>query len=246
MKFCPKDRYVMPDDATRCKGCGFEFVTIEAKKKDKPAPSKPRETPILGSLTTMAPALVRILEGQGGDTYWLQSEEMVIGRTQGLILFPGDEQMAKSHASIHAEGTQCFLRDLRSRNGTFIKRAGRYQIYGAMECLIGQCHLVWTERKSGGGWDVAVYKREWRSPRAFPAEPGVTIGSAGADIELDDKYVSAVHAEIKEVGKELYLVDLNSVNGIYYRIPAERNEVLEPSDMFRAGLQVFRFELLPR
>ncbi len=56
----------------------------------------------------------------------------------------------------------------------------------------------------------------------------------------DDKYVSPLHGRFKLENDELYVVDENSLNGIYKKVT---NEVeLKSQDYFRVGKQLIRFD----
>ena len=91
-----------------------------------------------------------------------------------------------------------------------------------------------TVSRAGGTSKTAVF------------DGGFSIGRKGQDLELDDPTVTPLHAKVRVTGQTATLIDSRSLNGIYYRIPAERNEVLESGGLVRMGRQVFRFELRGR
>ena len=245
MKFCPVDRTVNPDDALRCRNCGHVF---KKGRKDAPAPTaslppseKPRPAKTvsredvgvrrLGSPPSGAPRLLLLdAEGKVVESFRLGAEPTVIGRSEGMITFPDDARLSAAHASIRCDGVQAFLRDLKSKQGTFL-RAERVELFDGLECLLGETLLRWTS--AGAGWKVTTP----RGDAVF--EGGFTIGRQGQDLALDDPSVSAPHAKVKGAA----LVDAKSLNGLYYRLPAQRNEVLESGGMFRIGAQHFRVEL---
>lgn len=249
MKFCPVDRTVNADDALRCRNCGHVFkkgrkdapaptASLPPSSKAAPARTASREDVAvrrIGSPPSGAPRLqVLDAEGRVVETFRLGAEPTVLGRSEGWVTFPGDARLSPAHASVRCDGVQAFLRDLKSRHGTFL-RAERVEIFDGLECLVGETLLRWVP--AGAGWKVI-------SPRGEAVFEGAfTIGRRGQDLALDDAAVSGPHAKVKRSGEGATLVDAKSLNGLYYRIPAQRNEVLEPGGMFRIGSQLFRFEL---
>jgi EAL domain-containing protein (putative c-di-GMP-specific phosphodiesterase class I) len=55
--------------------------------------------------------------------YWIRALPFRIGRRHGLELFLPADSVSKTHAEIYALGSSLRLRDLGSRNGTFLNRA---------------------------------------------------------------------------------------------------------------------------
>jgi EAL domain-containing protein (putative c-di-GMP-specific phosphodiesterase class I) len=55
--------------------------------------------------------------------YWIRALPFRIGRRQGLELYLPPDSVSKSHAEIYAAGSGLRVRDLGSRNGTFLNRA---------------------------------------------------------------------------------------------------------------------------
>lgn len=260
MKFCPVDRCVNPDDAARCRNCGHVFKkarreppapTLSELPGSRPAPAKTRSRAVLGPEETVrrvgspartVPALQRLdAEGRPGETFLLNAEPLVLGRTEGLLTVPDDPLLSPAHASIRCDGVQAFLRDLRSRRGTFV-RAEKVDLFDGLECLVGETLLRWAPAPSGEGWRVAVSCGD-APPRTADLGSAFSIGRADQDLALDDPTVSPVHAKARRTPQGTSLVDARSLNGIYYRIPPNRNEVLEAGGQFRAGGQLFRFDV---
>ena len=251
MKFCPVDRWVNADDAPRCRNCGHVFrkgrkdlpaSTLSRMPGEKAPPAKTRsraegvEIERLGSPALDAPVLQLIdAAGFALETFRLQAEPRVLGRAEGLVTFPEDDWMSPAHASLRSDGRQAFLRDLKSQAGTFL-RAERVELFEGLEVLVGRTTLRFAP--AGGGWQVTLRGPEGKS-RVVAVEAAFGIGRKGQDVALEDPSVSPLHAKVRGG----VLADAGSLNGIYYRLPAQRNEVLEPGGMFRAGRQVFRFAL---
>lgn len=64
--------------------------------------------------------------------------------------------------------------------------------------------------------------------------------SKGLILLSDDRYVSPVHAKFRLENDELFIVDENSLNGIYKKVTGEVE--LKSQDYFRIGRQLLRFD----
>jgi pSer/pThr/pTyr-binding forkhead associated (FHA) protein len=76
-----------------------------------------------------------------------------------------------------------------------------------------------------------------------PAEPGVRIGRADTDIELNDPDVSREHAVVRGMDGGIAIEDLGSTNGTFVndrRIAGIAE--LRPGDRIRFGNTVWRLE----
>ena len=73
---------------------------------------------------------------------------------------------------------------------------------------------------------------------------GLSIGRAGnADVQIDDRYASGLHARIYAHGGNYYLEDLKSTNGTLLNDAALAGEAeLMAGDLIRIGDTEFRFE----
>ncbi|MEW6128723.1 MAG: zinc ribbon domain-containing protein [Acidobacteriota bacterium] len=75
--------------------------------------------------------------GQTGEVYDLQ-EETGIGRTTGQITFPHDGYMSGRHSKIIQRGSDFFLVDEGSRNGTFVRIKGEVKLEPGDMILVGK------------------------------------------------------------------------------------------------------------
>jgi pSer/pThr/pTyr-binding forkhead associated (FHA) protein len=91
-------------------------------------------------------ALVCILDDGRDDGEWLRirASRAVIGRSEGAIVIPHDDQMSGRHAELvrQLEGNRYrwYLADLQSTNGTFV-RVGKVLLRHGQEILIGSRRL---------------------------------------------------------------------------------------------------------
>jgi len=74
---------------------------------------------------------------------------------------------------------------------------------------------------------------------------GVSLGrSADADIRLDDRYASGIHARVFNRGGGYFVEDMNSTNGTLLNSRDLHGEAeLTPGDVIRIGDTEFRFEV---
>ena len=95
---------------------------------------------------------------------------------------------------------------------------------------------AWLVATRGGGLDPG---------ERFDLFGGLSIGrSPDADVRIEDRYASAIHARVYSRGASYYVEDMNSTNGTFLnggRIDGERR--LSDLDEVRIGDTEFRFEL---
>jgi pSer/pThr/pTyr-binding forkhead associated (FHA) protein len=76
-----------------------------------------------------------------------------------------------------------------------------------------------------------------------PAAPGLTIGRADTDVELNDPDVSREHAIVRRVDEGLAVEDLGSTNGTYVNDERIRGIAeIGAGDRIRFGNTVWRLE----
>jgi pSer/pThr/pTyr-binding forkhead associated (FHA) protein len=88
----------------------------------------------------------------------------------------------------------------------------------------------------GGGLEPAA---------RFDLFGGLSIGrSADADVQIEDRFASGVHARLYSRGADYYVEDLNSTNGTFLNGGRLNGEAkLSDLDELRIGDTEFRFEL---
>ena len=95
------------------------------------------------------------------------------------------------------------------------------------------------------GWLVVERGGGLNAGSRFDLFGGLSIGrSADADIRIEDRYASGVHARLYSRGASYYVEDMNSTNGTFLnggRLEGEAK--LNDLDEVRIGDTEFRFEL---
>jgi hypothetical protein len=99
----------------------------------------------------------------------------------------------------------------------------------------GSSRDAWLVVERGGGLKPGA---------RFDLFGGLSIGRSGdADVQIDDRYASGLHARIYAHGGHFYLEDLKSTNGTLLNDDALAGEAeLVAGDLIRIGDTEFRFE----
>jgi pSer/pThr/pTyr-binding forkhead associated (FHA) protein len=211
--------------------------------------SAPGKTAPRGHLTLIRP------DGTEGGVHPLHEGENLIGRGQGA-LFDADPYLSPRHAECVFSEEGLVVRDLRSLNGVFIKimqeerlesgdifRIGqellRFDVISPPAPLEDGTEIIGTPNPGYWGRVSVIVGRDVDGP-AFPLyDESVVLGRERGDILFpEDGYVSGTHAQITLRDGRVYLSDLGSSNGSFFRIRGSR---LVPSgSLLLMGQQLFR------
>ncbi|MFT4705145.1 MAG: pSer/pThr/pTyr-binding forkhead associated (FHA) protein [Bradymonadia bacterium] len=212
----------------------------------------------------MAVSLVSINEdGSDGPRIALEFADSVLGRA-GDIRFPTDAFLSPKHARFSVEGTQMYIEDLYSLNGTYVKLREETRLTPGDTFLMGRQVLRFEKFEN----TVAPKARSSDGTRYMGSPPpggqfkllqvgiggviqnifclhesGAIIGREKGDVIFPrDKFMSGRHAQIfpRDDG-HYYLVDLNSSNGTWIKIWERR--ALSSGDFVFLGQQLFRVEV---
>jgi hypothetical protein len=95
---------------------------------------------------------------------------------------------------------------------------------------------AWLVAVKGGGIDPG---------ERFDLFGGISIGrSSDADVRIEDRFASGVHARVYSRGANYYVEDMNSTNGTFLNGGSLHGEAkLNDLDEVRIGNTEFRFEL---
>jgi hypothetical protein len=98
---------------------------------------------------------------------------------------------------------------------------------------------------SEDAWLVAERGGGLKDGERFDLFGGLSIGRGGdADVRIEDRYASGLHARIYGRGGRYYVEDMNSTNGTLLNDATLSGEAeLVPGDVIRIGDTEFRFEL---
>lgn len=222
-------------------------------------------TAVFGASRMLAgPRLTLLGEtGESVRSYTLDRGEAVIGRGEADIAFQSDHFMSPLHARLEVKDGQLFVRDLGSRNGTWIFIDQPTKLTDLDQILIGSQLLRFRRlgypgphppeadatRRMGSSVptvDVAVLEqlRADGSVRdVFHLSPGrpIMIGRESGDWLFPyDATMSGRHAEIRTEDSEFFVHDANSRNGVAMSVRGER--ALRAGQRILVGDQILRLE----
>jgi pSer/pThr/pTyr-binding forkhead associated (FHA) protein len=252
---CPSCGKMVVATYAFCGSCG------QRMKPSTGAGSGPARTMYLASGTPAArPAprghltLIRP-DGTEGGVHPLHEAENLIGRGQGA-LFDADPYLSPRHAEFTFTPEGLLVRDLRSLNGVFIKimqeetlesgdvlRIGqellRFDAISAPVPLEDGTEIIGTPNPGYWGRISVIVGRDVDGP-AFPLfDETVVLGRERGDILFpEDGYVSGTHAQLTLRNGHVYLSDLGSSNGTFFRIRASR--AIPSGSLLLMGQQLFR------
>lgn len=187
-----------------------------------------------------------------------------IGRTQGDIRFPDDQFLSPLHAKLSWEEGQLEVRDLGSRNGTWVFLEGPYRLTDGDLILIGSQVLRFKRLGYPGphsaeadatkrlgsmvpSADIASLtqlRSDGSSRDVIQLSPGrdVHIGRERGDwIFPYDPSMSAQHATVRSEDADFVLVDDHSRNGV--AIAARGAMTLRHGSRIMVGDKLLRIEL---
>jgi ABC transport system ATP-binding/permease protein len=182
-------------------------------------------------------------------------QPLVIGRDSGCQLVVDDPLVSRRHAEIVFAEDGWLLRDLGSRNGTFVngQRSAFVAVTDGGEVRLGNAeqgpivhfalvrHDVAQATQDGAAAPVVA---PVRTPTAAHDAAGrIRIGRGeGNDISLSDLKVSRNHAEIRRTDEVHEVFDLGSRNGTFLNGRQVRRAVINPGDRVSVGRHEFVFD----
>ncbi len=253
---------VQPGVDVFCARCGAR-VTMDAS----PPLTPPTGTAVFSAQATQVGPKVSILDsaGQVARTVTLTGIEATIGRADGEIRFGDDVFMSPVHASLSWRDGQLFVRDLGSRNGTWVFATEPYKLQDGDTVLVGSQLLRFRRlgypgpsppeadatRRLGSATpsaDVAVLQQlraDGSARDVCHLSPGrsVIVGRAEGDWLFPyDQTMSGRHAEVRGEDLEFIVIDLGSRNGIAVAVRGERP--VKVGQRILIGDQTLRIESL--
>jgi pSer/pThr/pTyr-binding forkhead associated (FHA) protein len=219
-------------------------------------------TQFFGQLQAPGKAKLILIRGEGveGLSYQLNAEQHVVGRN-GQLVFPDDPFVSPKHANLFYRGGKLVVRDEGSLNGVF------WRVRGTVDLAPGDFFLAGEQlfRVDGApkmndapGPDGTYFYSSPKHQSPFRivqilqgGAPGMTvcaraaglqIGREGGDLNFPgDLYMSASHCKLEDTSGKLALTDLNSRNGTYVRLKAEKE--LAHGDYLFIGRKLLRVEI---
>ena len=126
--YCPECGFQNPEAANYCAKCGALLVRDEAGAETTMTwiPEEDGDddaAPALDEFGVHGPALVvRSGGGRAGETFSVEGERTVVGRSPDCEIFLDDVTVSRRHATLVHQGERVTIEDLGSLNGTFVNR----------------------------------------------------------------------------------------------------------------------------
>lgn len=221
-------------------------------------------TQFFGQLQMPGKAKLILIRGEGieGLSYQLNAEQHVVGRN-GQLVFPDDPYVSPKHANLFYRSGKLFVRDEGSLNGVFWRVRGSVGVAPGDLFLAGEqlFRIEGSPRPNDGPAPDGTYfytspKHQTQFKISQVLEGGalgmavcargtsLQIGREGADLNFaGDLYMSASHCKLEDSAGKLTLTDLNSRNGTYVRLKAEKE--LGSGDYLFIGRKLLRVEITP-
>jgi pSer/pThr/pTyr-binding forkhead associated (FHA) protein len=219
-------------------------------------------TQFFGQLQAPGKAKLILIRGEGveGLSYQLNAEQHVVGRN-GQLVFPDDPFVSPKHANLFYRNGKLVVRDEGSLNGVFLRVRGTVEVASGDHFLAGEqlFRLDANPKASDGPAPDGTYfysSPKHQSPFRIvqilqggalgmlvcARSAGLQIGREGGDLNFPgDLYMSASHCKIEEAAGKFSLTDLNSRNGTYVRLKAEKE--LAHGDYLFIGRKLLRVEI---
>ncbi|MBM3907094.1 MAG: FHA domain-containing protein [Gemmatimonadetes bacterium] len=261
-----------PAKALTCDTCGKPvragdlFCPRCGAKRNVPTPTTPAGgTKVFSARATQSGPKLALLDDDGAvaQHFTLGSGEGIVGRVDGEIKFPDDVFMSPVHAQFAVREGQVFIRDLGSRNGTWLFLDAPQKLADGDAVLVGSQILRFkrlgypgpnppeadSTRRLGSllpHGDIAVLQqlRADGSVRdSLHLSPGraVFLGREKGDWVFPyDQTMSGSHAEIRNEDMDFVLLDAGSRNGVAVSVRGERQ--VRVGQRVLMGDQILRLE----
>jgi pSer/pThr/pTyr-binding forkhead associated (FHA) protein len=212
-------------------------------------------------------AKLALLDERGAvkDTFAITRGEAIVGRSDGDIRFADDVYLSPVHAQFTVRDGQMLVRDLGSRNGTWVFADGRHRLSDGDVILVGSQLLRFRRlgypgphpaeadktRRLGSltpSADIAVLaqlRADGSVRDTFHLSPGrnVLIGRDKGDWLFPyDQTMSGTHAEVRSEDSDFVVADAGSRNGIAIAVRGER--AVKVGQRVMLGDRVLRVEQL--
>ncbi len=220
-----------------------------------------------GTLQVPGRAKLILIRAEGdaameGLSFALNAQEHIVGR-QGHLTFPEDRFVSPRHANLFYRDGKLVVKDEGSTNGVYVRVRGTVDLEPGDMFLAGEevfrvdatpkasdhpdpdGTYFWSSPKRPSPFRVAQVLQGGATGNVVCArDNAITIGREGGEMNYPtDVYMSATHCRIEAdpAGTRLTLTDLNSRNGTYLRLRAERE--LAHGDYIFIGKKILRVEV---
>lgn len=235
---CPRCATAVPAAAKYCPACGFDV--------GRGAPPGQAAAAVAAGVAAGSKYVVAVVDESGGiaNRYPLGDGETTIGREGATIAFKDDLFMSPLHAKLTERGGRLTVRDLGSRNGTWVFLSAAHRLVDGDFVLIGSQLLQFKRlgypgphpperdatRRMGSLTPSADIARLTQL-RSDGSERDIIHLSPGRDVIIGredgdwlfpyDPSMSGKHAEIRSEDADFTIMDLQSRNGVAVAVRGE-------------------------
>ena len=250
---CPSCGSNVPENFKFCGSCGHDMAKAPAAAEPEPAPAS---APAAGSGQAML-VLIRP-DGTEGDVFPIEGTTVVGRETAGP--FASDSYLSPQHAEFSFRGGTLVVRDVDSLNGIYFRIPREQPIELAPNAVfrIGQEILRYEPMPAAQeGQDGAipmgapdpgyvgrvrlVIGREAHGASFCIPPEGIHLGRERGDVVFpEDGYVSGLHCRVHPEGGKVWLTDVGSSNGTFFRVSGEHE--VGRGELLLMGQQLFRVD----
>ncbi len=153
-RHCPECGFANNDGASYCQRCGAFLAAAEQPPGATTATYKVGET---GELEVVeledvvrrgAALVIRAGGGRAGESFPLEGDRLTVGRRPDSDVFLDDVTVSRDHALIVRRGSDYYLDDCGSLNGTYVnrQRTESHRLVDGDELQIGKYKLAFLSR----------------------------------------------------------------------------------------------------
>jgi hypothetical protein len=151
---CSECGFVNPEGANYCQKCGA-LLDVEATGEPTTATYRVGETgdfiPVnIGEVASAhaAALVIRAGGGRAGESFAVDGERMTIGRRPDSAVFLDDVTVSRDHALLVRRGSDWFIDDCGSLNGTYVnrERIDSQRLADGDELQVGKYKLTFRAR----------------------------------------------------------------------------------------------------
>jgi pSer/pThr/pTyr-binding forkhead associated (FHA) protein len=183
-------------------------------------------------------------DGSVGAEYELKQGKLTVGRTEGDLKFPGDQQLLPLHAAFGMEKGQLLVQDLAPEKGrgVYVRLIATYTLHDGDILMMGRRAFRFKEKPEAMAAGAAIgstvtdLAKLLQEPVAefigfkpdgtldesvrFPlSEQEVTWGrTKGTYTFPEDGFMSRSHAKVYQRGEDFFLEDSGSRNGTFVKV----------------------------
>jgi hypothetical protein len=151
---CPECGFANDDGASYCQRCGAFLASSEPPPGVSTATYKIGETGEIEAVELEdvvargAALVIRAGGGRAGESFPVQGDRMTVGRRPESDVFLDDVTVSRDHALIVRRGSDWFLDDCGSLNGTYVnrRRIDSHRLADGDELQIGKYKLAFLSR----------------------------------------------------------------------------------------------------